>query len=37
MSKVVIGGCLGHSDLEVAEFQIVDDKRKLPAKLWSWI
>ena len=32
MGKVVIGGCLGHSDHEVVEFQIIGDRRKNASK-----
>ena len=33
MGEVVIGGCLGHSDHEVVEFQIIgDDRRKTASK-----
>jgi len=33
MGKMVIGGCLGHSDHEVAEFQMAGDRRKTARKL----
>jgi len=32
MGKVVIGDCLCHSDFEVAEFQIIDERRKTASK-----
>ena len=32
MGEVVIGGCLGHNDHKVVEFQIVDKKRKTADK-----
>ena len=32
VGKVVIGGCLGHSDHDVVEFQIVGDRRKTSSK-----
>ena len=32
MGQVVIGGCLGHSDHEVFDFQIVCDRRKTASK-----
>lgn len=32
MGKVMIGGCLGHSDQEVVEFQIVGKRRKPTSK-----
>ncbi|GAB0205778.1 hypothetical protein GRJ2_003043400 [Grus japonensis] len=32
VGEVVIGGCLGHSDHEVVEFQIVGERRKTTSK-----
>jgi len=32
MGEVVIGGCLGHSDHKIVEFQITGDRTKTASK-----